>query len=220
MEPFDFITFDCYGTLINWRAGIASAFSRIARSAGVAIEGERVLREYGRHEKLIEVQPYRSYREVLTEASALTATALRLPVPLADRRFLADSLPDWLPFDDTNLALQRLRAAGIGLGILSNVDDDLFTETRKHFTVDFDLVITAQQVRSYKPGAAHFLAARERIGQARWLHAGQSYYHDMVPSRSLGIPNAWINRRHDVEGMDRAADREYPDLKSFAAAMS
>ena len=219
MEPFDIITFDCYGTLIDWRSGITQSFSRIARLAGVAIDHEEVLREYARYERQIEGQPYRSYRDVLTQASALAATSLGLPVPPAERGFLADSLPDWLPFDDTNAALQQLRAAGIGLGILSNVDDDLLTETRKHFTVDFDLVITAQQVRSYKPGEAHFLAARERIGSARWLHAAQSYFHDMIPTKSLGIPNAWINRQHEPMGTDRAAEREFADMKSFAAAM-
>jgi len=219
MEPFDIITFDCYGTLIDWRTGIVEAFSRIARSAGIAVDGQGVLREYARYERQIEGQPYRSYRDVLTQASALSATSLDLPVPPAERRFLAESLPDWLPFDDTNAALERLRGAGIGLGILSNVDDDLLEETRKHFTVDFDLIITAQQVRSYKPGAAHFLVARERIGQARWLHAAQSYFHDMIPTRAEGIPNAWINRNHEPAGSDQAADREYPDMKSFAESM-
>ena len=220
MEPFDFITFDCYGTLIDWRSGIEASFSRMARSAGVVVDGARILGEYARFERQIERQSYRPYREVLREASALVAASLVLPIPLAESGFLADSLPDWLPFDDTNAALERLRAAGIGLGILSNVDDDLLVETRKHFTVDFDLIITAQQVRSYKPGEAHFLAARRVIEPARWLHAGQSYFHDMIPTRGLGIPNAWINRHHEQAGAQRAADRELTDMKSFAAAMA
>jgi 2-haloalkanoic acid dehalogenase type II len=219
MEPFDIITFDCYGTLIDWRTGIADSFSRAARSAGVTVDAEDLLREYDRFERQIENQSYRPYRDILREASALAAGSLGLPIPPADRSFLADSLPDWLPFDDTNAALQRLRAAGIGLGILSNVDDDLLTETRKHFTVDFDLIITAEQVRSYKPGEAHFRAARERIGAARWLHAAQSYFHDMMPTKALAIPNAWINRHHEPAGAERAADREFPDMSSFAAAM-
>jgi 2-haloalkanoic acid dehalogenase type II len=219
MEPFDIITFDCYGTLIDWRTGIADSFSRMARSAGVAENADDVLRQYARFERQIENQSYRPYRDILREASALAAASLGLPIPPDDSSFLANSLPDWLPFDDTNAALKRFRAAGIGLGILSNVDDDLLAETRKHFPVDFDLIITAEQVRSYKPGEAHFLAARERIGSARWLHAGQSYFHDMMPTRSLGISNAWINRHHEPAGAEQAADRELPDMKSFAAAM-
>ena len=220
LKPFDFITFDCYGTLIDWRSGIVASFSRMARAAAVVVDGERILREYARFERQIERQSYRPYRDVLRQASALVAASLVLPIPPVESGFLADSLPDWLPFDDTNAALERLRAAGIGLGILSNVDDDLLVETRKHFTVDFDLIITAQQVRSYKPGEAHFLAARERIGPARWLHAGQSYFHDIVPTRAHGIPNAWINRHHEPAGAERAADREFADMKSFAAAMA
>jgi 2-haloalkanoic acid dehalogenase type II len=217
---FDFITFDCYGTLIDWRSGIAGAFSRIARIAGRSIDPEDVLREYARFELQVEREAYRPYREILREASTLTAAALAIPIPVHDSSFLPESLPDWLPFDDTNAALDRLRAAGIGLGILSNVDDELLAETRKHFTVDFDLIITAQQVRSYKPGEAHFLAARERIGQARWLHAGQSYFHDMMPTKKLGIPNAWINRLGEKPGPEQAADQQFADMRSFAAAMS
>ena len=94
------------------------------------------------------------------------------------------SLPRWKPFADTNRALERLRAAGYRLGILSNVDDDLLAETRRHFTVDFDLIITAQQVGSYKPAPGHFVAARKRIGSARWLHAAQSNFHDVAPTHA------------------------------------
>jgi 2-haloalkanoic acid dehalogenase type II len=217
---FDIVTFDCYGTLIDWRTGIIGAFSRIARMAGRTVDPEDILREYARFELQMERQAYRPYREVLREASALATAQLAITIPPLESSFLPDSLPDWLPFDDTNAALERLRAAGLGLGILSNVDDDLLAQTRKHFTVDFDLVITAEEVRSYKPREAHFLAARQRIGAARWLHAGQSYFHDMMPTKKLGIPNAWINRLAEEPGPDRAADQQFPDMKSFAATMS
>src|SRR5690606_5529311 len=99
-------------------------------------------------------------------------------------------------------------AAGYALGILSNVDDDLLTETRRHFTVPFGLVVTAEQVRSYKPALGHFHAARQRIGPQRWLHAAQSYYHDVRPARSLGIPVAWINRKAETASDGGHADRE------------
>ena len=181
MPKYDVITFDCYGTLIDWESGICAAFE----SAGV--EGEEALREYARVEPQVESGPYRSYRQVLAETASRIAAYV-------DASFLAKSLPSWKPFPDTNAALQRLRAAGIRLGILSNVDDDLLAGTRKHFTVDFDVIVTAQQVQSYKPGHAHFLEARKRIGNARWLHAAQSNFHDIVPTNALGIANAWINR--------------------------
>ncbi len=98
--------------------------------------------------------------------------------------FLAESLPLWIPFPDTNAALERLFRAGYQLGILSNVDDDLLAGTRKHFTVPFDLIVTAQQVGSYKPADGHFTTARERVGGRRWLHAAQSHFHDVTPARA------------------------------------
>lgn len=183
---FDIITFDCYGTLIDWENGIAAAF-------GPDYDRAEVLRLHAEIEPAVE-REYRLYRDVLTESARRIAAALGRET---DGTFLAESLPSWKPFPDTNPALERLRAAGHRLGILSNTDDDLIAATRRHFTVDFDLVITAQQVRSYKPGLAHFTTARERIGDARWLHAAQSNFHDIVPANTLGIPTAWVNRHGD-----------------------
>src|SRR5438094_334979 len=119
------------------------------------------------------------------------------------------------PFSDTNDALSALAAAGCRLGILSNVDDDLIAETRKHFSVAFDFVITAQQVRSYKPSPGHFTAARERIGAARWLHAAQSNFHDVVPCNALGIPTAWINRKRETALAGGMPTHEFHDLAAL-----
>jgi 2-haloalkanoic acid dehalogenase type II len=188
---YDIVTFDCYGTLIDWESGIAHAFIRAAAADGVALQRQDVLREYARIEPEVQHEHYRPYREVLTAAAQQVAGALGWTT---DGAFLPESLPSWTPFPDTNRALERLRAAGYRIGVLSNVDDDLFAETRRHFTVDLDLLVTAQQVRSYKPGHAHFNEARQRIGDARWLHAAQSNFHDIVPANALGIPTAWVNR--------------------------
>ena len=189
ITPYDIVTFDCYGTLIDWEGGIARAF----RDAGVTAGRDAVLRAYAEHEPAAERPPFRPYREVLADVAHRVGDALGYDV--GDASFLAESLPSWTPFPDTNGALERLRASGHRLGILSNVDDDLLAATRRHFTVGFDLIITAQQVRSYKPGHAHFLAARKAIGGAPWLHAAESNFHDIVPANALGIENAWINRR-------------------------
>jgi 2-haloalkanoic acid dehalogenase type II len=186
---YDVITFDCYGTLIDWESGIAAAF----HDAGVSRPREELLRAYAEAERNVEREHYRSYREVLTEAAARVAGR--------DGAFLAESLPRWQPFPDTNPALERLRNAGYTLGILSNVDDDLLAATRRHFTVDFDLIVTAQQVRSYKPAHGHFDAARAAIGRQRWLHAAQSNFHDIAPATELGIPNAWVNRHAETGGV-------------------
>jgi 2-haloalkanoic acid dehalogenase type II len=179
----------------------------------VGIDGDEALRAYARIEPEVERGPYRKYREVLTETASRIA-------PDVDGGFLADTLRSWKPFADTNPALQRLRAAGIRLGILSNVDDDLLAETRKHFTADFDLVITAQQVRSYKPGHAHFVEARKRIGGARWLHAAQSNFHDIVPTNELGIANAWINRHGESPLPNGTPRHHFANLTQLAEAVT
>jgi 2-haloalkanoic acid dehalogenase type II len=186
---YDIITFDCYGTLIDWESGIADAF----REAGVDLPREELLLTYATVEPMVERERYRPYREVLAETASRIAKR--------DGAFLAESLPRWKPFPDTNAALERLRDAGHRLGILSNVDDDLLAATRRHFTVHFDLVITAQQVRSYKPAHGHFEAARAAIGGDRWLHAAQSNFHDIAPATELGIANAWVNRHGQTGGV-------------------
>jgi 2-haloacid dehalogenase/putative hydrolase of the HAD superfamily len=137
-------------------------------------------------------------------------------LPESRAGFLAESLPSWRPFSDTNPALERLARAGFQLGILSNVDDDLLTGTRRHFTVPFDLIVTAQQVRSYKPADPHFVAARGRIGATRWLHAAQSHFHDVVPCRRLGIPVAWVNRKNQARLEGQRPDRELRTLTDLA----
>jgi 2-haloalkanoic acid dehalogenase type II len=186
----------------------------------VTLERAAVPRAYAQIEPLVEQQRYRPYRDVLARTAVEAAHSLgwRLREEAAD--FLADSLPRWKPFPDTNPALQRLAASGCRLGILSNIDDDLLATTRKHFNVDFDLIVTAQQVRSYKPGAAHFLSARERIGNARWLHAAQSNYHDIIPTNELGIPNAWINRRGEKALPGGTPTYEFTNLTQLADAIA
>jgi 2-haloalkanoic acid dehalogenase type II len=194
-RSFDIVTFDCYGTLVDWESGIAGAVLRAAAEDGVTLEREAVVRAYAEAEAAVERERYLFYRDVLTESALRTAQTLGWTLSPARATFLAESLPDWTPFSDTNPALERLRGAGYRLGILSNIDDDLLAATRRHFTVDFDLIITAEQVHSYKPAPGHFAAAKERIGTARWLHAAQSNFHDIVPGNAMGVPTAWVNRR-------------------------
>jgi 2-haloacid dehalogenase/putative hydrolase of the HAD superfamily len=215
-RPYDIITFDCYGTLIDWERGISQAFARAAALDGVALDRAAVLAAYAELEPVVEAETYRSYRAVLTETARRVGARLGWPVPAERAGFLATSLPDWPPFADTNPALERLVATGYRLGILSNVDDDLLAATCRHFPVEFDLLVTAQQVGSYKPADGHFLAARQRVGARRWLHAAQSYFHDVVPARRLGIPVAWINRKGGVASKGGHADREFRTLAALA----
>lgn len=213
---YDIITFDCYGTLIDWEGGISHAFQAAAAADGVVIEPASVLAAYAELEPAVETEAYRSYREVLAETARRVAARLGWALDPARATFLPESLPNWQPFPDTNPALERLRAAGFRLGILSNVDDDLLASTRQHFTTPLDLLVTAQQVGSYKPAHGHFLTARERIGGARWLHAAQSYFHDIAPARTLGIPCAWINRKGEAPSGPQRPDREFRTLTELA----
>jgi 2-haloacid dehalogenase/putative hydrolase of the HAD superfamily len=193
---FDFITFDCYGTLIDWEGGIVNAFQSEAAQDGVHLKRAEIVAAYHDEEPVVEAGEFRTYREVLTETAMRVAARLGWKLELERSSFLAASLPEWQPFPDTNSALERL-ARRFRLGVLSNVDDDLIAQTRRHFTVDFDLIITAQQVRSYKPSHAHFKRALARLEGKRLLHAAQSYFHDVVPSSALGIPVAWVNRKDE-----------------------
>ncbi len=209
--PFDIVTFDCYGTLVDWRHGIGGAFVQAAREDGVTLERDRVLDAYATVEPEVQAERYRSYREVLTIAAQRTAKQLGWTIDTARASFLPDSLPRWRPFPDVNPALDALRRGGRRLGILSNIDDDLLDETLKHFGVTFDLLVTAEQVRAYKPAHPHFITARQRIGNAPWLHAAQSYFHDVVPARALAIPVVWVNRLGEPVGSLRP-DGEVGDV--------
>lgn len=213
---YDIITFDCYGTLVDWESGIADAFLAAAREEGIRLDRDAVLRAYAGTEAVVEREQYRLYRDVLTEAATRVAHSLGWPLAYERATFLITSLAQWKPFADTNAALERLRAAGYRLGILSNVDDDLLAATRKHFTVEFDLLITAQQVRSYKPAPGHFMTAKQRIGAQRWLHAAQSNFHDIVPANALDIETAWVNRRSQQPLPGGSPRYEVRDLKALA----
>jgi 2-haloacid dehalogenase/putative hydrolase of the HAD superfamily len=215
-RQFDIVTFDCYGTLIDWESGISEAFIRAAREDGISLRRDEVLRAYELIEPVVEREHYRLYRDVLIESAVRVARALGWPLAWHRGTFLVSSIAMWKPFPDTNPALERLRAAGYKLGIVSNIDDVLLAATRRHFPVPFDLIVTAQQVRSYKPAAPHFLAAREAIGNERWLHAAQSNFHDVVPANALGIPTAWVNRRGDTALTGGTPVYEVSDLKGLA----
>jgi 2-haloalkanoic acid dehalogenase type II len=187
----------------------------VARGDGIALD-PAVLTAYHEVEPVVEREAYRRYRAVIAESARRAAA--RVGWTLDERRagLVADSVPAWPPFPDSNPALQRLRGAGYRLGILSNIDDDLLAATRRHFTVPFDFWVTAQEVGSYKPAPPHFERGREHVAGARWLHAAQSYFHDVVPARTAGIPMAWINRKGQRPTGEARPDREFRTLTDLA----
>ncbi|HWC02944.1 MAG TPA: HAD-IA family hydrolase [Methylomirabilota bacterium] len=213
---YDVVTFDCYGTLVDWEGGLATAFMRAGWADGVRLDRAAVIRAYMAAEREVEAGAYRRYREVLAESARRVAARLGWRLDPGRAGFLADSLPAWVPFPDTNAALERLSAAGYALGILSNVDNDLLAATQRHLTVKVAHVVTAEQVGAYKPAPPHFSAARRAVDGRRWLHVGQGYFHDIVPARTQSIPNAWINRNGDTPDDGGRADREFPTLRELA----
>jgi 2-haloalkanoic acid dehalogenase type II len=215
-RPYDVLTFDCYGTLIDWIAGLHAALERAAAHDGVTVDAATLVHAYHEVEPVVEAETHRSYREVLIESARRAAAAHGWAMSAEAARVVPESLPAWPPFPDTNPALERLTAAGYRLAILSNVDDDLLAGTRRNFTVPFEFTITAEQVRSYKPAAGHFERARARIGAARWLHVAQSWFHDVEPACALGIPVVWINRRREQQTGSARPLWELPDLAALA----
>lgn len=213
MRRYDVITFDCYGTLIDWEAGIVEAFQAAARPEGVVLGRDQILRLHAEVEPQVQREGYRRYRDVLAEVALRAAPHFGWRLAPERARFLADSVAAWKPFDDTNPALERLRAAGYRLGILSNVDDDLLAGTRRHFSVPFDILVTAEQVQSYKPAPGHFHRARELIGSKRWLHAAQSWFHDVEPCSAQGIPVVWVNRKRETATGNARPAGEVLDLR-------
>ncbi len=219
LSQFDVITFDCYGTLVDWEAGIRSAFRRALVKTGASQSLEsRAFQLYEEEERRIEKEvPHLLYREVLSKAGLAVAKRIGWALTETESHFLAKDLPRWIPFADTNPALEKL-ARRYTLGILSNVDNDLIEGTLNHFPIRFDMIVTAENVKSYKPGLAHFEEARRIIGNDRsWLHVAASRYHDIEPASRLGISAVWVNRKNvSLEGGPlKESTREVRDLREL-----
>ncbi len=215
-RPYDVVTFDCYGTLVDWQDGIARAFREAAGREGLLLDRAAVLAAYAEVEPAIEGAGYLPYRDVLAACAVEVARRVGFRLDEARAGFLATSLADWRPFPDTVDALGRLAEAGYTLGILSNVDDDLLAATRRSLGVEFSIVVTAEQVRSYKPAHGHFLEARRRIGGRPWLHAAQSRFHDLAPAQALGIDAAWIRRSTGPSEATPRGIAAFDDLRGLA----
>ncbi|UCF19717.1 MAG: haloacid dehalogenase type II [Gemmatimonadota bacterium] len=199
------ISFDCYGTLVDWEAGIVEAFQRAAAEDGHQLDPRLIVSAY--HEIEPQVQSagtYRPYRAILEEAALQVAHRLSWELESGRAGFLAESLPDWPVFPDTRKALERL-GDRYRLAVLSNIDDDLLAATLREIGVSFDWTVTAQQLRSYKPAPAHFREAIRRAGAggARLIHTAQSWFHDIAPATQLGLAAVWVNRKGEPAGVGR-----------------
>lgn len=222
---FDVLTFDCYGTLIDWESGLLAALHRALDGRGAELPGDDALLEsFGRHESATEAGPYLPYREVLGQV--LRAISAELGVEPDDEAVatFGGSVVDWPPFPDSAAALASLHER-FTLGVITNCDDDLFAASAAKLRIEFDWVITAQQARRYKPNPRGFELAFERIGlpPRRILHVAQSLFHDHVPAKRLGLSTVWVDRRHDRPGSGAtppataAPDLVVPDMATLAA---
>jgi 2-haloacid dehalogenase len=222
-DDFDVLTFDCYGTLIDWETGILDALRPVFAAHRVDLVPERVLELYGDLESEAERGPYREYKAILRTVLEGLGTRLGFTPTEKELETFSTSVKDWPAFPDSPAALQALHKK-YRLAIVSNIDDDLFAHSAQRLQVRFDWIITAQQVRSYKPSLNNFRIAFDRIGvpQNRILHVAQSLFHDIAPANTLGLSSVWVNRRHKKEGSGATPaaqarpDLEVPDLQTLA----
>jgi 2-haloacid dehalogenase len=222
---FDALTFDCYGTLIDWEAGILAGLRRVLDPHGVRPTDDELLERYAAAEADLEAGPYRRYREVLGLSLVAVGAAFGVRPSAEEIGALGGSVADWPAFPDSEAALARLKTR-FRLGILTNCDDDLFAASSRRLGVQFDWIVTAEQAGAYKPKIANFELLFERLAmpRERILHVAQSLFHDHVPAKSLGLSTVWIDRRHDRPGSgatppaDAMPDARFPDMASFAAA--
>jgi 2-haloalkanoic acid dehalogenase type II len=209
------LTFDCYGTLIDWDRGVAGAV-RTACPDSASFSDDELLGSFYAIQDDLKTSAYRPYRQLLTEVTLELARRNQWEISEERAGLVPASIPGWTPFDDTNESLVRLTSAGFRLGILSNIDDDLLSGTLEHFDVAFDLLVTAQSLESYKPARAHFDRALEEVGDERsgMLHLAQSLFHDVRPATKLGLDVVWVNRAGEPHPADVEPTAITPDLAS------
>ena len=191
------LTFDCFGTLIDWRHGI--------RTTGELLfpgRGEEFLAAYIDLEAEVEADgPFRRYRAILTETTRRAAASLRADLKPDDATALVSTIPHWPPFADVGPALGALKKDGWRMALLTNCDRDLIAQTQRRLPVAFDAVVTAEDVSAYKPNHAHFTLFQSTFGSSAgvWIHVAQSYFHDIKPTHELGISRIWVNRQGEKD---------------------
>ncbi len=225
-DDYEVLTFDCYGTLIDWETGIWQALQPLLARYGVGLTQDETLELYGELEAAAERGAYREYKIVLRQVLEGLGARLAFTPTEAELAGFSQSVKDWPAFPDSARALRALKTK-YKLAIISNIDDDLFAYSARRLEAPFDWVITARQARSYKPSLNNFRVAFERMAVPpdRILHVAQSVYHDIVPAKSLGLATVWVNRRHDTPGWGATPaaqaqpDLEVPDLQTLAVTV-
>lgn len=212
------VTFDCYGTLVDWNAGFTAILEPLAGP-----RTRELIDVYHRHERILEAEtPHRLYREVLTTGLLRAAEEIGLRLTEKQARKLPDKWGTLPVFPDVEPMLAGLRAEGYRLGVLTNCDDDLFAATQRLFILPFDEVVTAERVRDYKPSVSHFRFFERTTGVQRgnWVHVARSWYHDIAPAREFDVPRVWVDRDDSGEDAAAASRRVVSAIEVTAAVVS
>jgi 2-haloacid dehalogenase len=219
LKDITWVTTDCYGTLIDWERGIIEAFSAEAAKDGFSFDEQSFVDRFLEVQAEIMAGSYELYAEVLRRAAIRVGREIGWELEPSRAQFLPDSVARWLPFREANAAMDRL-AKRYQVGVISNVDDKLLGVSRRHLRTDLDLVVTAQQVRSYKPDPAHFKEGARRIGGKKgWVHIASGYNSDVVPLLKMNVPVIWVNRRGEkLEGRKKPG-AEVRNLRDAAAKL-
>ena len=219
LKDIQWVTTDCYGTLIDWEKGITDAFKKEADRDGLTLDTNALLERFFEAQAQIMSGSYELYAEVLRRAAVIVAEEIGWTIEPSRAQFLPDSVASWQPFREVNAATDRI-SDRYDVGIVSNVDDKLLGISRRHLRTELDLVVTAQQVRSYKPDNTHFRECARRIGGKKgWVHIGCGYDADIAPCLKMNVPVIWVNRHGEKLEGRKAPDATVKNLREAAAKL-
>ena len=218
-KDIKWVTFDVYGTLIDWETGVYEAFEKEAeRTDFKMVDKAELIERFNEHQEQIKSGSYELYAEVLRRVALKVAEDIDWDLEPSRTNFLPDSVVRWKPYREANAALDRI-AKKYQIGLVVDIDDKLLVASRRHIRSDFDIVVTAQQVRSYKPETAHFTETARRIGGKKgWIHVGSSYFYDVGPSLKAKLPTVWVNRKKEKlpDPKAKKPDLEVKNLRELA----
>jgi 2-haloacid dehalogenase len=219
-KKIEWVTFDVYGTLIDWEMGAWEAFERESKKDGLELDRDQVVQLFLQYQREIKAGSYELYAEVLRRTALKIAEDVGWELEPSRAGFLPASVERWRPFKETMPVLTKLKKK-TNVGLISNIDDKLLGQTRRHIPLDYDIVVTAQQVRSYKPDLAHFTECERRIGSKKgWLHVAEGYHYDVEPCQKKKIPVVWVNRHgQTLESGQKKPDVEVKNLKEALKAL-
>ena len=219
LKDITWVTTDCYGTLIDWEKGILDAFAKEAKRDGFSYDEQKLISRFLEVQAEVMSGSYELYAEVLRRTAVKVAGEIGWELEPSRAQFLPDSVAYWLPFREANAAMDRL-AGRYEVGIVSNIDDKLLGVSRRHLRTELDIVVTAQQVRSYKPDPAHFKECARRIGGKKgWVHIASGYAADVAPLMKMNVPVIWVNRHGEKLEGRKKPDAEVKTFRDAAAKL-